>query len=103
MVFPSISLLVHETRITIKISVIFVNWALTGSSYALQTNVMYYKGIGHALATIARDEGFRGLYKGMGATLMVSLAGWPLLFELTELTAVDYASGFCSQGKVFVP
>ena len=48
----------------------------------LQTNVMYYKGIGHALATIARDEGLRGLYKGMGATLMVSQSRFGLLLEL---------------------
>lgn len=41
----------------------------------LQTKEKYYKGIGHALGTIAKDEGLRGLYKGMGATLLVSESG----------------------------
>ncbi|GER57241.1 mitochondrial carrier protein [Striga asiatica] len=37
---------------------------------AAQRNAIYYKGISHALRTICRDEGFLGLYKGMGATLL---------------------------------
>ena len=37
----------------------------------LQRNERYYKGIAHALQTIHRDEGLRGLYKGMGTTLLV--------------------------------
>ncbi|XP_074271425.1 uncharacterized protein LOC141595359 [Silene latifolia] len=35
-----------------------------------QRNAMYYRGISHALQTICREEGFPGLYKGLGATLM---------------------------------
>ncbi|KAH9613090.1 hypothetical protein KSS87_001478 [Heliosperma pusillum] len=35
-----------------------------------QRNAMYYRGISHALQTICREEGFFGLYKGLGATLM---------------------------------
>lgn len=35
-----------------------------------QRSTIYYQGIGHALRTICRDEGFFGLYKGMGATLL---------------------------------
>lgn len=38
----------------------------------MQTKDMYYRGISHALLTITRDEGVRGLYKGLGTTLMVS-------------------------------
>ncbi|CAN6442878.1 unnamed protein product [Victoria cruziana] len=45
---------------------------LVRTRLAAQTNVMYYRGISHALYTICRDEGIRGLYKGMGATLLVS-------------------------------
>nr|CAB3476319.1 unnamed protein product [Digitaria exilis] len=30
----------------------------------------YYKGIFHAVSTICRDEGIKGLYKGLGATLL---------------------------------
>ena len=32
---------------------------------------MYYQGIGHAFRTICREEGFLGLYKGLGATMLV--------------------------------
>ncbi|GJW10096.1 mitochondrial substrate carrier family protein B-like protein [Tanacetum coccineum] len=38
--------------------------------YLLQRSTMYYNGIGHAIRTICRDEGFFGLYKGLGATLL---------------------------------
>ncbi|KAI9157192.1 hypothetical protein LWI28_018231 [Acer negundo] len=43
---------------------------LVRTRLAAQTNVMYYRGIGHALQTICRDEGVLGLYKGLGATLL---------------------------------
>ena len=32
---------------------------------------MYYQGVGHAFRTICREEGFLGLYKGLGATMLV--------------------------------
>ncbi|KAL8504722.1 hypothetical protein ACS0TY_016051 [Phlomoides rotata] len=37
---------------------------------AAQRNTIYYKGVSHALQTICREEGFLGLYKGLGATLL---------------------------------
>ncbi|KAH7295746.1 hypothetical protein KP509_27G063900 [Ceratopteris richardii] len=37
---------------------------------AAQRNERYYKGINHAIQTIFKDEGLRGLYKGMGTTLL---------------------------------
>ncbi|PIM98853.1 Mitochondrial solute carrier protein [Handroanthus impetiginosus] len=37
---------------------------------AAQRSAIYYKGIGHAVNTICRDEGCLGLYKGLGATLL---------------------------------
>lgn len=43
---------------------------LVRTRLAAQRNEKYYKGIAHALRTISRDEGRRGLYKGMGATLL---------------------------------
>ncbi|CAO2817144.1 unnamed protein product [Amaranthus hypochondriacus] len=43
---------------------------LVRTRLAAQTNVLYYKGIGHALHTICKEEGVRGLYKGLGATLL---------------------------------
>nr|CAB3472253.1 unnamed protein product [Digitaria exilis] len=35
-----------------------------------QKTTRYYKGIFHAVSTICRDEGIKGLYKGLGATLL---------------------------------
>ncbi|XP_062167819.1 LOW QUALITY PROTEIN: uncharacterized protein LOC133874010 [Alnus glutinosa] len=43
---------------------------LVRTRLAAQTNAIYYKGISHSFNTICRDEGFRGLYKGLGATLL---------------------------------
>ncbi|CAK9143551.1 unnamed protein product [Ilex paraguariensis] len=43
---------------------------LVRTRLAAQTNAMYYRGIWHSLHTICRDEGFFGLYKGLGATLL---------------------------------
>lgn len=37
---------------------------------AAQTTKRYYRGIGHALATIVRESGPFGLYRGLSATLM---------------------------------
>ncbi|XP_071700948.1 uncharacterized protein [Rutidosis leptorrhynchoides] len=37
---------------------------------AAQRSTIYYNGIWHAFSTICRDEGFFGLYKGLGATLL---------------------------------
>ncbi|PNT69917.1 hypothetical protein BRADI_2g02880v3 [Brachypodium distachyon] len=37
---------------------------------ATQKTTRYYKGIFHALSTICKDEGGKGLYKGLGATLL---------------------------------
>ncbi|KAK4778175.1 hypothetical protein SAY87_018362 [Trapa incisa] len=43
---------------------------LVRTRLAAQTNVIYYRGIWHALRTIIIDEGHLGLYKGLGATLL---------------------------------
>ncbi|CAM6116235.1 unnamed protein product [Calypogeia fissa] len=43
---------------------------LVRTRLAAQTNVMYYRGITHALLRISQEEGLRGLYKGLGATLL---------------------------------
>lgn len=43
---------------------------LVRTRLAAQRKERYYKGIKHALQTIHRDEGLKGLYKGMGATLL---------------------------------
>ena len=37
---------------------------------AAQTSGSYYRGITGSLATIVRDEGLAGLYRGLGATLI---------------------------------
>ncbi|GAB4833871.1 hypothetical protein Ancab_032119 [Ancistrocladus abbreviatus] len=43
---------------------------LVRTRLAAQRNAVYYRGIWHALHTICREEGFLGLYKGLGATLL---------------------------------
>eukprot|EP00897_Mesotaenium_endlicherianum_P004328 jgi/Mesen1/3923/ME000209S02935 len=43
---------------------------LVRTRLAAQRSSRYYRGIFGTLSTIARDEGIRGLYKGMGATLL---------------------------------
>jgi hypothetical protein len=42
---------------------------------AAQTSQRYYTGIGQALRRIVADEGARGLYRGLGPTLLQVLAG----------------------------
>lgn len=42
------------------------------SFFFFQKSVIYYRGIWHAIHTICREEGFIGLYRGLGATLLVS-------------------------------
>ncbi|GFY82159.1 uncharacterized protein LOC130793012 isoform X1 [Actinidia eriantha] len=43
---------------------------LVRTRLAAQTNVIYYRGIWHALRTISREEGVFGIYKGLGASLL---------------------------------
>lgn len=43
---------------------------LVRTRLAAQRNTMYYRGIWHAFHTIYREEGFLGMYKGLGATLL---------------------------------
>ncbi|KAK9290684.1 hypothetical protein L1049_008858 [Liquidambar formosana] len=43
---------------------------LVRTRLAAQRNAIYYRGMWHAFRTICKDEGFLGLYKGLGATLL---------------------------------
>ncbi|XP_027926596.1 mitochondrial substrate carrier family protein B-like [Vigna unguiculata] len=43
---------------------------LVRTRLAAQRSSIYYRGISHAFSTICREEGFSGLYKGLGATLL---------------------------------
>ncbi|QCE11802.1 solute carrier family 25 [Vigna unguiculata] len=43
---------------------------LVRARLAAQRSSIYYRGISHAFSTICREEGFSGLYKGLGATLL---------------------------------
>ncbi|XP_034694970.1 mitochondrial substrate carrier family protein B-like [Vitis riparia] len=74
----------HKGNVSADMSVHFVSGGLAGitaasatypldlvrTRLAAQRNTIYYRGIGHALHTICREEGFLGLYKGIGATLL---------------------------------
>lgn len=48
---------------------------LVRTRLAAQTGARYYHGIAHALHTIVREEGARGLYSGLGATLLQARLG----------------------------
>ncbi|GKV05909.1 hypothetical protein SLEP1_g17858 [Rubroshorea leprosula] len=43
---------------------------LVRTRLAAQRSTIYYRGVWHAFHTICREEGFLGLYKGLGATLL---------------------------------
>ncbi|MFS7943440.1 putative mitochondrial carrier domain superfamily [Helianthus anomalus] len=43
----------------------------------------------HALGTICRDEGVFGLYKGLGATLLVILSHYTTVFECFTYDRID--------------
>ncbi|CAN0926478.1 Calcium-binding mitochondrial carrier protein SCaMC-1-A [Linum grandiflorum] len=43
---------------------------LVRTRLAAQRNTLYYRGISHSLSTICKEEGFFGLYKGLGPTLL---------------------------------
>ncbi|KAL2509595.1 Mitochondrial substrate carrier family protein [Forsythia ovata] len=74
----------HGGNASVDILVHFVGGGLSGitsasatypldlvrTRLAAQRNAIYYQGIWHAVRTICRDEGFLGLYKGLGATLL---------------------------------
>ncbi|KAH8485032.1 hypothetical protein H0E87_026709 [Populus deltoides] len=74
----------HRVNGTADLAVHFIGGGMAGitaasATYPLdlvrtrisaQRNTMYYRGIWHAFHTICREEGFLGLYKGLGATLL---------------------------------
>ncbi|TXG58698.1 hypothetical protein EZV62_016527 [Acer yangbiense] len=43
---------------------------LVRTRLAAQRQAIYYRGISHSFNTICKEEGFLGLYKGLGATLL---------------------------------
>ena len=66
---------------------------LVRTRLAAQTTYVYYKGIGHALSTIVKEEGVLGLYSGLGATLMQvapSLAINYAAYETTRSAWLEY-------------
>ncbi|XP_023518867.1 mitochondrial substrate carrier family protein B-like [Cucurbita pepo subsp. pepo] len=57
---------------------------LVRTRLAAQRSTMYYRGIGHAFHTICKEEGFFGLYKGLGATLLVVGPSIAISFSVYE-------------------
>ncbi|KAH9672590.1 mitochondrial substrate carrier family protein [Citrus sinensis] len=56
-----------RTRLAAQFKISVLN---SNSFGTLQRQAIYYKGIWHSFQTICREEGFLGLYKGLGATLL---------------------------------
>lgn len=61
---------------------------------------MYYQGIGHAFRTICREEGFLGLYKGLGATMLVRFSFAFPLFSCVICEVCLFVN--CFSGTSFV-
>nr|XP_027187736.1 mitochondrial substrate carrier family protein B-like isoform X2 [Cicer arietinum] len=57
---------------------------LVRTRLAAQTNFAYYRGIGHALQTIIKEEGILGLYKGLGTTLLTVGPNIAISFSVYE-------------------
>ncbi|XP_044511998.1 mitochondrial substrate carrier family protein B-like isoform X2 [Mangifera indica] len=57
---------------------------LVRTRLAAQRQTMYYKGIWHSFNTICREEGFLGLYKGLGVTLLVVGPSIAISFSVYE-------------------
>ncbi|RLN57895.1 hypothetical protein BBJ29_005862 [Phytophthora kernoviae] len=70
--------------------------AFTNNSTRLATQLntdIRYTGIRHAVQRISTEEGFLGLYRGMGATLMVTVPNLAINFTLYE-SLKEYAREF---------
>ncbi|KAI4299502.1 hypothetical protein L6164_032959 [Bauhinia variegata] len=75
---------------------------LVRTRLAAQTNVMYYKGIWHALRTISKEEGIFGLYKGLGATLLGVGPNIAISFSVYETLRSFCQSNWPSDSNVLV-
>ncbi|KAL3732291.1 hypothetical protein ACJRO7_029031 [Eucalyptus globulus] len=65
---------------------------LVRTRLAAQTNVVYYRGIWHALGTISREEGLLGLYKGLGPTLLTVCPSIAISFSVYETLRSSWQS-----------
>ncbi|GAU42418.1 hypothetical protein TSUD_247600 [Trifolium subterraneum] len=88
----------HKDNVSADLCIHFVGGGLAGitaatSTYPLdlvrtrlaaQTNFTYYRGIGHALQTIVKEEGLFGLYKGLGTTLLTVGPNIAISFSVYE-------------------
>ncbi|KAL5161864.1 Mitochondrial substrate carrier family protein B [Glycine soja] len=75
---------------------------LVRTRFAAQRSSTYYRGISHAFTTICRDEGFLGLYKGLGATLLsISLKFRPDDSTVMISLACGSLSGVASSTATF--
>lgn len=63
---------------------------LVRTRLAAQTNHIYYQGIKHAFKAICKDEGARGLYKGLGATLLGVGPNLAITFSVYETLSSNW-------------
>ncbi|KAI4306759.1 hypothetical protein L6164_030008 [Bauhinia variegata] len=75
---------------------------LVRTRLAAQTNVLYYRGIWHALRTISKEEGIFGLYKGLGATLLGVGPSIAISFSVYETLRSFWQSHWPNDSTVLV-
>ncbi|XP_061343510.1 uncharacterized protein LOC133289557 isoform X2 [Gastrolobium bilobum] len=75
---------------------------LVRTRLAAQTNFTYYRGIGHALQTICKEEGIFGLYKGLGTTLLTVGPNIAISFSVYETLRSFWQSNRSDDSAVVV-
>ncbi|XP_068489672.1 uncharacterized protein [Phaseolus vulgaris] len=75
---------------------------LVRTRLAAQTNFTYYRGIGHALHTICKEEGILGLYKGLGTTLLTVGPNIAISFSVYESLRSFWQSNRSNDSPVVV-
>ncbi|CAH2064192.1 unnamed protein product [Thlaspi arvense] len=75
---------------------------LVRTRLSAQRSSIYYQGVEHAFRTICREEGFWGLYKGLGATLLGVGPSLAISFSVYDSLKLSWLSHRPSDSEVMV-